>query len=141
MAIPSGPPSYPPPWEPPWQPVGRPAALKWFIAYSVFMAVVYALCIGGGAVIILRPDLWSDTVQPEDLEAARVGGISLVLISVPLMVAFAAAPLLPRKKWAWVYHIVLIAVGLTSVCCMPATVPLLIYYLRPDVRAWFDAPV
>jgi hypothetical protein len=38
----------------------------------------------------------------------------------------------------WIYQIVLIGLGLTSVCCLPATVPLLISYVKPEVKAWFE---
>jgi hypothetical protein len=37
----------------------------------------------------------------------------------------------------WVYDIVLICLGMTSVCCMPVTIPLLIFWIKPDAKAWF----
>ena len=34
----------------------------------------------------------------------------------------------------------LIAIGLTSCCTIPASVPLLVGWLKPDLRAWFGRP-
>ena len=50
---------------------------------------------------------------------------------------FGAAPFLPRRPWVWIYDLVLICLGLTSVCCLPATIPLLVYWLKPEAKSWF----
>jgi hypothetical protein len=37
----------------------------------------------------------------------------------------------------WVYDLVVICVGMTSFCCMPVCIPLLIFWIKPEVRAYF----
>ncbi|MGB7159266.1 MAG: hypothetical protein WBD40_14450 [Tepidisphaeraceae bacterium] len=58
-------------------------------------------------------------------------------MGVPLAAVFGVAPFLPRRPWVWIYDLVLICLGLTSICCMPATIPLLIFWLKPEAKAWF----
>ena len=132
-------PNYGGPQPPPWTPAGKPAVLKWFAAYCVFMTLLYAACVAGGAWVLTLPE---DAMTSREVDATemRIQGGVLLAIALPLMVAFGLALVLPRRRWVWIYNLVLIAVGLTSVCCLPVTVPLLIYFIKPETKAWFDAP-
>ena len=60
--------------------------------------------------------------------------------AVPGAAAFSAGIFLPPRLWVWIYGIVLIAVGFTSACCIPFCVPLLIYWLKPEAKAYFGRP-
>ena len=144
MTAPGHPPPFPPPgypayggMPPPTLP-GRPRVLTWFIAYCIFMALLYAACVAGGAWVLSMPE-HELTSWDMDLVEARIQGGVFLAIGLPLMAAFGLGPVLPRRKWVWVYDIVLIAIGLTSVCCLPVTVPLLIYFIKPETKAWFEA--
>jgi hypothetical protein len=37
----------------------------------------------------------------------------------------------------WVYDLVVICLGMTSACILPASVPLLIFWLKPEVKSHF----
>ena len=83
-------------------------------------------------------------VGPEQFETPRrdadtlaVQGIVFVFIGPLLFIPFAIAPFLGRKSWVWVYDLVLICLGMTSCACLPATIPLLIFWLKPETKAWF----
>ena len=52
-------------------------------------------------------------------------------------VPFAIAPFLPRRSWVWIYDVVLICFGMTSICSMPAAIPLLIFWFKPETQAYF----
>jgi len=41
------------------------------------------------------------------------------------------------KPWVWIYDLVIICMGMTSACFLPAAIPLLIYWLKPEVKAHF----
>jgi hypothetical protein len=47
------------------------------------------------------------------------------------------ALLLPPRPWTWIYHLVIICFGMTSACCIPMCVPLVIFWLKPDTKAYF----
>jgi hypothetical protein len=66
-----------------------------------------------------------------------VYGIILLVVGAALLVACVAGFFLPRRPLAWIAHLVLISIGLTSCCTIPAPVPLLVAWLKPDLRAWF----
>ena len=74
----------------------------------------------------------------EDLDGmspAVMGGIYIamgVLFAIPFLIAF----FIPRKPWAWTYHIVMICIGMTG-CTIVASIPLLIFWLKPDVKGYF----
>ena len=122
---------------PPWPPVERPGVIRWFNGYAVCMAIVYALCVIAGVVFLT---LSEETLRAEgtDVMEVRIQGVALLVVGIPLMLVFAAGPLAPRRNWVWIFHIVLMGIGLTSVCCLPATIPLLIAYIKPEVKTWFE---
>jgi hypothetical protein len=73
----------------------------------------------------------------EDAFLLQLEGCLFIGLGLPLMILFAAAPFLPKKPWVWIYGIVLIALGMTSPCCLPATIPLLIFWIRPETQQFF----
>ena len=117
-------------------PARMPQAWSWYVAYCLAMAAMYFVVAALGVVFL--------ALDPADLEMesleARVQGVVLLVMGLALCVPFAVAPLLPRRSWVWVYGIVLIAVGLTSCCCMPASIPLLIAWMKPEMKQAFGRP-
>jgi hypothetical protein len=111
----------------------QPAAVLWFKVFAVAMAVLYLLCIGVGFVIVFFGASW---LEMERAEAMIMGPVFIVLC-VPFLILYAVALFLPRKPWVWIYDLVLIAGGFTSCCTLPFCVALLIFWLKPDVKAYF----
>ncbi|MBK7875128.1 MAG: hypothetical protein IPJ77_05170 [Planctomycetes bacterium] len=109
------------------------SVLTWYRVYCGAMAAMYLLCILGG-ILILAVD--EETFGKDALQL-RFTGIALAVFSAPAMAAFALGLFLPRKPWTWTYGLVLICLGLTSVCCLPACIPLLITWLKDDVKSAF----
>ena len=114
-------------------PLQAPPFWPWYVTYCAFMALLYLACVGMGAVFLL--------VDPEAMGSepfeAILTGVVLIAISLPLMLAFAAGPFLPRRSWAWIAGMLLICVGMTSCCCIPACLPMLLQWIKPDTKAWF----
>jgi MFS family permease len=118
------------------QPGVRPGVLNWFTAYAILMALVYGAFAVLGIVLLVMPATAAQMSQ-EDRIVAMIQGVVFLALGLVLGGVFAAALFLPRKPWVWVYDLVLICLGLTSVCCMPATIPLLIFWIKPEVKAWY----
>jgi len=109
------------------------STLLWYRVYCALMALMYLACIAGGiAMLGLEPD-------ELDMSAteARVMGIGLAAISLVLTAVYVLALVLPRKPWVWIYGLVMICIGLTSICCMPMTIPLLIFWVKEDMLIAF----
>lgn len=113
----------------------RPKVLVWQHRYCAFMAVVYVLCVAGGVLLcVFRNQLADEKDSPTEL---LVMGVILAAMSVVLAIAFGAAPFLPAAPWVWIYHLVLMALTMTSMCCLPFAIPLLIGWIKPETKAYF----
>jgi hypothetical protein len=139
------PPQYPPPYPPqyPAPPYGqtyghipyaqphlsrRPAVVTWYYVYCAGMALLYA-AVATMFVLLLS---WGNVSGTED----EIPFIAMAVVCVPLLLVYASAPLLPRRPWVWIYHLVLICIGLSGITFV-ASLPLLIYWLKPEAKAWF----
>jgi hypothetical protein len=117
-------------------PTGPPAVWPWFVAYCVVMALVYLVCLVGGIA------LWhfAPSIPDEEVVVLQVQGVVLGVMGLVLMIPYAIAPFLPKKPWVWTYDIVLICLAMTSACCIPAAVPLLIFWVKPETKQFFGRP-
>ena len=109
-------------------PPETPPVWTWYLVYAVLMALMYVTVLGFALVLTS-----TGPMRGENLVMAVV----LAAVSVPFAIAFGVAPFLPKRPWAWYYHLALIALGMTSACCMLASIPLLIYWLKPETKAFF----
>lgn len=110
-----------------------PQTILWFRIYSVFLALVYVACVAGG-VFFLTLD--SSEAEIPELWITFFGWF-FILISLVFAAGFGFGAFLPRKPWAWVYGTVLICIGMTSALFLPFCIPLLIFWLKEPVNAWF----
>lgn len=110
-----------------------PRVWTWYAVYCTLMALLYLLVVIGG-IVLLRLD---PAMVGEEALALRVQAFILMALGLVLFVPFAIAPFLPNKSWVWIYGIVMIGIGMTSLCCLPATIPLLIFWLKPETRQYF----
>ncbi len=114
-------------------PSGPPKVVFWFRVYSGCMAGVYVLCMLASPLIFFA----GTRSGGEEAVVLKIQAVVLFLVGLVLAVAFALPFVFPRRPWVWIYDIVLICIGLTSCCILPAAIPLLIYWLKPEAKAWF----
>ena len=142
--IPPPPPAYPYAsagygYVPPY-PIERPGVCTWFVVYCAIMALMYFLVLAFGVTIfVVGPAQFADTQTPADEWA--IIGVICVIMGLVLCTPFAIAPFLPRKPGVWIYDLVLICLGLTSACLWPITIPLLIFWIKPETKLWFGRSV
>ncbi len=133
--VPGWPPTVPPDVYPPGpdHPPASPGVWPWFIVYCVVTAL-FCLCGCAVGTIFL-------VVDPVELEMdpveAKIAGYMYIGISVFFFVPYIIAPFLPRRRWVWIYDLVLICLGMTSCCTLPACVALLIFWIKPNCRRFF----
>jgi len=110
-----------------------PPALWWFKVYTGVMTGIYVLCMLAAPLL-----LWIGTrARSEDRVAFLIEAPVLFVVGLVLAIGFALPFFLPRKPWVWIYNLVLICIGMTSCCILPAAIPLLIYWIKPEMKAWF----
>ncbi len=102
-----------------------PPVLVWYRVYCGAMALLYLVCLAGGIALLSRRDLFSSNkdVPPE---MGLFYSVGFTVVGGLLAPAFLASFFLPRSRRAWIYHVVLITLGMVSVCCLPVTVPLIL---------------
>lgn len=109
------------------QPVVRPAAPPVVAVYKVYCFAMAAVNVLGIAVPIWFGSMMGWKVDQGALSAAA--GIAVV--------PFLAALFLPARQWAWALGFVLICAGMIRPWFLPVAVPLLIYWVKPDVKRYF----
>src|SRR5262245_59114517 len=110
-----------------------PGVVFWFKVYALFMTGIFLICC-----VLSLIFLFVDPAQLEmdPVEAHITGGVMLVL-GLALFIVFMIALISQPRPWVWVYDLVLICLGLTSACLWPVTIPLLIYWLKPEAKRHF----
>ena len=111
----------------------QPAVMTWYKAYCALMALLYLFCVAAGVFLIIA----APTDRDMSAEEARVLGGIMFFMGIALAIPFVIGAFLPRKPWAWVFGLVLICIGLTSVCCLPVTIPLLIHWIKLETKFYF----
>lgn len=110
-----------------------PKIWPWYVAYCIALALVYFLLLVGGIVLVFFFDL----LPPEEKIGLSFAAVFSIVLGLVFAAAFAAGPFLPKKPWVWIYGIVLICIGMTSACCLPASIPLLIFWIKPETKIFF----
>ena len=96
------------------------------------MAVLYLVTVVMGFVFLVTEG--SSEMSPQE---AMIMGTVFIVMGLAFFIPYAAAPFLPQKSWVWVFGLVLICIGLSSACCLPVCIPLLIHWLKPEMKAFY----
>lgn len=103
-----------------------PDAVKWCKLYLAVCFLVYMTSTGVSLYLVSRP------------HAGNVfSGLFLLLLSIPLCLSHAIPFFVAPRPWVWMFVLVLICLGLTIPCTLPATVPLLLSWLRPETKRYY----
>jgi len=113
--------------------VARPGVVVWARVYSVAFAVMYFVATLGGVFVLYAAGEASGDKAAE----AMIQGVVMVVLCPILMGLSIVAAAAPRKRWGWIINVVLIGLGCTSCLCMPASIPLVIFWLKPETKRWF----
>jgi len=113
-----------------------PPVLKWYRIYAGLMAALYVICLLATLLVFFyKPS--PQELQDFPLWAFKLFIAFLAVLCGGLAFLYIYAFFLPNTSGAWIYHLVLICIGLTSACCMLVSIPLLIFWLREDTQAYF----
>lgn len=105
----------------------------WFRMYCALMSLIYLLVFFIGAYLAI--------VQPVTRQYGKtevfIVGVAYAIVDALLLLLFGFGLTVPARRSTWIYGIVLIAIGMTSVCFLPITIPLLIFWIKPETKAVF----
>jgi hypothetical protein len=118
-------------------PATTPSTIVWFKVYAGLMLLSGVMMFALGVVLIVIPSL-SLGARHVGLTEAVMGIIYAgwgTIVSVPYLVALFVKP----KGWVWTFDMVLIAFGMLNCYCWPLSIPLLIAWTKPEIKAYFGA--
>ncbi|MFO0552346.1 MAG: hypothetical protein U0271_28420 [Polyangiaceae bacterium] len=119
------------------QPETEPSAVKWGRFFAWALAALYVFCVLGGVLILLfLPNPWKPV---NNQMPPGVTAIILIVVGIPAIIMSLLAARMNRTSGTWTLNLVLQALAMTSCCCMPLAIPLLIQWLKPETKKWFNA--
>ena len=95
---------------------------------------MYTFCIALGVCLAFFPDF---SAKITDDENPAVTGWILLVAGILFLVASALPFFLKPKPWVWVYDLVIICSGMLSTCLIVASIPLLIFWIKPETKKYF----
>ena len=105
----------------------------WYRVYCAVLVFLYlALTVLGVVLAIFQPPS-----REYDAQEMFFVGIIYAIVGTVFFLVFAVALFLPPKPYNWIVGIVMLAIGMTSCCFLPAVVPLFIYWMKPETKAFF----
>jgi hypothetical protein len=110
-----------------------PKVVFWFKFYTTVLGLIY-LALGGMGFFFLLLDPAQLEMGPTE---ARAMGLMFILLGFIFAAVFLLPLVLPARPWVWLYDLVLICIGMTSACFIPACIPLLIFWMKPATKAYF----
>ncbi len=105
-----------------------PAVLMWQMLYCGVMVAVYLVCAGLGLFLFFAAEELADVDL--SVEEARIVGVAFTILGMGMAVLFAIGLFWRSGMGGWVFHIVLLSIGLMSACCWPSNIPLLIFWCK-----------
>lgn len=111
----------------------RPDVIMWFRVYCVVLCVLYfAVAVFSLAFFLVDPAAFEMSRV-----AAYAAGIGVLLMGLVFFVASLLPLLLRPRPWLWTYDLVIICFGMTSACFLPTCIPLMIFWMKPEVKSYF----
>jgi hypothetical protein len=113
-----------------------PPIIKWYRLYCILMALLFLMGVSAGVALLVNQAAilaaFQGRVSPADLSLrfTIIVGVCGVMCALNFIALF-----LPRRPWAWMYHIINIALG--SGGCALLMIVLLIFWIKPEVQEYF----
>ncbi len=124
-------------YTPDLPPETAPPVVLWARIYAGALALVYLLVAALGVFVLVM----GVAVAPgtKDALPATLMGIIYLLLGIAFAIPTTWGAFAGRKKYVWYLHLGLICLGFTSCACLPVCIPLIIYWLKPETKAWYGA--
>lgn len=107
-----------------------PQVVKWFRVYCGVLLAIMVAIFGFFCFAALSGSGGKD-------DDVLLGLVVIGIVLLPFMAAYGWGLFLPRRPWAWVVGMVMIAFGLSSICTIPAAIALMVFWTKPECQTWF----
>ena len=116
-----------------------PPVILYFRLYTGFVTLACMAVAALGLAFAIAPVFMGKTTsKPADFLGPAIMGVVYVGGGLVFGAAHLVATVMPRKKWAHTYGLIILAIALVfnGGCCLFA-LPLLIFWSKEDVKRWF----
>lgn len=110
-----------------------PQVILWFKIYTGFLTFTYLFVVAFSIFLLFGDQSNTDMADAE----AFIMGSLLLAVGVVLFVICLLPLVLAPRPWLWTFNLVIICLGMSSACFLPVCVPLLIYWLKPEAKAFY----
>jgi MFS family permease len=118
----------------------RPQAVVYYRIYCWALVLLQLLMTAGGVLLLVFAEQMATQAPGTDPMEVRFQGGLMTIAGAVFLVPYLVAALLPERWWTWIAGLVIMALSLTSCCfLLPVTIPLLVYWVQPGTRAWFES--
>ena len=108
-------------------------AFFWYRVYLGVLALLYlAVTVLGIVLAVMQPE-----TQDHDRETLLMASILYAVLGSVFLVITVIALFLPVKPYNWIVGLVMIAIGMTSCIFIPFLIPLFVYWINPETKAFF----
>ena len=113
-----------------------PDAVTYFRVYAVIMTLVSLSLAGSALYAVIEMSARPSPATDEMLIWVGVYGTVGLVMAVPWVVAILGG----RRKWVHPLGMILLIITMVTVtCCLPVAIPLLVAWLKPEVKRWFGS--
>jgi hypothetical protein len=109
---------------------------RWFVVYCVLMALLYLFVAAIGVVLLVMGQS-GKLPRGREADELQIQAVVFLIVGLFLIIPYGIGPFAKGKSWGWIYGIILIAIGMTSCCLWPITIPLLIQWIKPEMKRMF----
>lgn len=114
----------------------EPKAVKWFRIYCGVLAFLHVLYIPAGFFISRTLPKYPEVAQsPELMQTLPSLGLTIIVMGIAFGAGFMSTMFLPRKPAS--YGIALTSLLIATPCCFVIAVPVLLMWLKPEVKAYY----
>lgn len=117
---------------------GPPEGVYYYRIYAGLMSALCVMLIVAGVSSFLDPIISSGSMGSSTSRGFFQGVFFTIAGIVPL-VPFLLTLFGGRKGWVHTLATVLIALTMITMCCLPISIPMLIYWQKPETKRWYGA--
>jgi len=111
-----------------------PEAVYYFRIYAVLLLLVWLIAFGMSVYALVDPLMKGVS----STTGSFVFALFMTAISFLFMIPSAIMVFAGRAKWVYTLGVVMLGLQtLMNPCCLPLTVPLLVYWMKPETKRWF----
>jgi len=114
-------------------PSEAPGVILWYRIYNGLMALMY-IGLTGFLWLVKLMDVQFESPQ-EETDLAIMAWVFLV-VGLPMAIFHLVCCFMTHRRWHWILGFFSIGIGMTG-CCLPVCIPILIFWINPETKAWF----